>query len=259
MKKKHDGYKVVPFPKMRRFALDAGYLGRRRHIVHGLLEVDVTRARQFIRQHKARTGEALSFTAFIITCLARAVDVHKTVHAYRNWRCQLVIFDEVNVNTMIEVEFGGRKIPMPHIIKAANRRSLRDIHDEIRARLEEMRDQGVGYVLLSTRNREALREELGDDNVYDRLLYATGRQNRVAVIDVMRNSPAEQYGLQAGDVVLSYDGRRVFSARELQKATAAGEAGIMVLVEVERDGSRVNLYLPRGPIGGRLFASRVRP
>ncbi|MBC8262869.1 MAG: 2-oxo acid dehydrogenase subunit E2 [Anaerolineales bacterium] len=118
---------------MRRFALDAGYLGRRRHIVHGLLEVDVTRARQFIRQHKARTGEALSFTAFIITCLARAVDVHKTVHAYRNWRGKLVIFDEVNVNIMIEVESDGRKVPMPHIITAANRRTFRDIHDEIRA------------------------------------------------------------------------------------------------------------------------------
>lgn len=133
MKRKRDDYKVIPFPKMRRFALDAGYLGRRRHIVHGLLEVDVTKARQFIREHKSRTGETLSFTAFIITCLARAVDMHKEVHAYRNWRNQLVIFDDVNVNTMIEVESGGGKVPMPYIIKTANKRTFRDIHDEIRA------------------------------------------------------------------------------------------------------------------------------
>jgi pyruvate/2-oxoglutarate dehydrogenase complex dihydrolipoamide acyltransferase (E2) component len=132
MKKNHNGYTVLPFPRMRRFAIDAGHLGRKRHTVHGLLELDVTAARQHIREHKARTGETLSFTAFIITCLAQAVDENKEVHAYRNWRNQLVIFDDVNVNTMIETESGGRKVPIPHIIQAANRRTWREIHQEIR-------------------------------------------------------------------------------------------------------------------------------
>jgi pyruvate/2-oxoglutarate dehydrogenase complex dihydrolipoamide acyltransferase (E2) component len=132
MKKEHQGYTVLPIPKMRRFSIDAGHLGRKRHTVHGLLELDVTAARQRLRKHKANTGESLSFTAFIIACLARAVDENKEVHAYRNWRNQLVIFDDVNVNTMIEVESGGRKIPIPHIIRAANRRTFKEIHQEIR-------------------------------------------------------------------------------------------------------------------------------
>jgi pyruvate/2-oxoglutarate dehydrogenase complex dihydrolipoamide acyltransferase (E2) component len=131
--KHQDGHTVQPFPKMRRFSLDAGRLGRHRHIVHGLLEMDVTAARQYIREHKARTGESLSFTAFVIACLAEAVDANKEVHAQRNWRNQLIIFDDVNVNTMIEVESGGRKIPMPHIIERANRKTFREIHEEIRA------------------------------------------------------------------------------------------------------------------------------
>lgn len=133
MNRQCDGYKTVPYPKMRRFAIDAGWLGRRRHIIHGLLEVDVTDARRYIREHKARTGESFSFTAFIITCLAKATDEHKAVQAYLNWRRQLVIYDDVHINTMIEVESDGRKIPIPHIIKAANRRTFRAIHDEIRA------------------------------------------------------------------------------------------------------------------------------
>jgi chloramphenicol O-acetyltransferase len=73
-RKKRDGYTVEPFPKMRRFAIDSGRLGRQRHIVHGLLEMDVTHARRYIREHKTRTGENLSFTAFMIACLAKAVD-----------------------------------------------------------------------------------------------------------------------------------------------------------------------------------------
>jgi hypothetical protein len=48
MKDNREEYTIEPIPKMRRFSLDAGYLGRRRHIVHGLIEVDVTEPRNFI-------------------------------------------------------------------------------------------------------------------------------------------------------------------------------------------------------------------
>ena len=128
-----DSYQVYPFPKARRFALDAGYLGRRRHIVHGLLEIDVTEARQRIQDYKSETGERLSFTAFIINCLAEAVSGSPAVQAYRDWRGRLVIYENVNINTMVEVEKDGRKVPMPYIIQAANLKTLLQIHDELRA------------------------------------------------------------------------------------------------------------------------------
>jgi hypothetical protein len=113
--------------------VDGGRMGRRKHTVHGLLEVDVTLPRQLIRDHNARTGETLSFTAFVIGCLGRALDSDKHMHAYRNWRNQLIIFDEVDVNTLFEVEVGGRRIIRPHIIRAINTKSVWDIHQEIRA------------------------------------------------------------------------------------------------------------------------------
>lgn len=59
-------YHLENIPRMRRFTFDAGYLGRRRHMVHGLLEVDVTEARRIIRQVEQERGEKLSFTAFVI-------------------------------------------------------------------------------------------------------------------------------------------------------------------------------------------------
>jgi hypothetical protein len=62
-------YHTERIPRMRRFVLDAGYLGRQRHIVHGLIEVDVTDARELIRDYEGKTGEKLSFTAFIICCI----------------------------------------------------------------------------------------------------------------------------------------------------------------------------------------------
>jgi pyruvate/2-oxoglutarate dehydrogenase complex dihydrolipoamide acyltransferase (E2) component len=125
-------YRIEPIPPMRRFALDAGYLGRRRHIVHGLIEVDVTDARQAIREVEQKTGEKLSFTAFVIYCLSRAIEEHPHVHAYRDWRNRLVIYDDINITAMFEVEFGPKKVPMPHIFRATNRKSLMQIHHELR-------------------------------------------------------------------------------------------------------------------------------
>lgn len=125
-------YRIEHISPMRRFAMDAGYLGRRRHIVHGLIEVDVTDARQFIREHEQETGEKLSFTAFIIYCLSKAIEEHPHLHAYRDWRNRLVIYEDINITSMFEVEFGQRKIPMPHVFRGTNRKTFRQIHDELR-------------------------------------------------------------------------------------------------------------------------------
>ncbi len=138
-------YSIEPFPVMRRFSIDSGVRARRKHAIHGLLELDVTWARQAFRQHKAHTGESLSFTAWIIACLAKAVEADRHIHAYLDWRNRLVIFDDVNINTMIEVDAQQGKAVMPHIIVAANRKSFLEIHEELRAaqkqpaRTQEMR------------------------------------------------------------------------------------------------------------------------
>jgi hypothetical protein len=103
-----------------------------------------------------------------------------------------------------------------------------------------------------------LRAEIGDD-AYDRMLYALGRANRVVVRDIMQNSTAEQYGLQANDRIIGYDGQRVFTAQELNALVTQGDTGAPVLVQVQRDEQQLDFYLPQGPIGIRLAASRELP
>jgi pyruvate/2-oxoglutarate dehydrogenase complex dihydrolipoamide acyltransferase (E2) component len=130
---KKEGYRIVSIPRERRFSLDAGRLGRKKHIVHGLAELDVTVARERIRAYKEKSGERLSFTAFIINCLGEAISHHDQLHAYRNWRGQLVIFEDVNIVIMIEIERDGRKVPMPYVLQAVNKKSYLEVHQEIRA------------------------------------------------------------------------------------------------------------------------------
>lgn len=127
-----EGYTVIPFSAGRRLIADAISQGRTKHNIHGLFEADVTEARSQIRGFEAETGTDASFTAFVIGCLGRAVDEDKLVHALRTWRNRLVVFDDVDVNTTVEIEIEGEKIPILHIVRAANRRPYAELSREIR-------------------------------------------------------------------------------------------------------------------------------
>ncbi len=107
-------------------------------------------------------------------------------------------------------------------------------------------------------HRWALQYELGND-VYDRLLYAVGQNNRVVVLDVLSFSPAEEVGILEGDEILRYDGERLFKASELVRATTEGRKGESIVVELLRNGQPLRIYLPRGPLGIRLRAERRPP
>jgi hypothetical protein len=123
-------FEVRPFPRGRHDIVDALEVGVRRHMVHALLELDVTEARRLLRDREAASGERLSFTAFLVASLARAIDADRRLHACRDWRGRLVLFDEVDVVTLIESEVDA--VAIPHVIRAANRRTVVDIHGEIR-------------------------------------------------------------------------------------------------------------------------------
>jgi pyruvate/2-oxoglutarate dehydrogenase complex dihydrolipoamide acyltransferase (E2) component len=133
MKQQHIDYKVVPYPKMQRWYAAMFRSAQHTPMMHGLLEVDVTRARAFLREHQAKTGESLSFTAFLIACLAQAIDEHKAVQAMRLGRKRLILFEEVDVYTLIDRNVAGQELPIPFIVRAANRKTVRAIHQEIRA------------------------------------------------------------------------------------------------------------------------------
>jgi pyruvate/2-oxoglutarate dehydrogenase complex dihydrolipoamide acyltransferase (E2) component len=132
MKAENRPYQVVDLAPGRRIWLNTLDLSWTPHAIYGLLEVDVTVARQFIAEHKARTGEALSFTGYLTFCLARAVDEDKAVQAYLKNRKQFVIFDDVDVGLMVEGKIGEKKALMGHVIRGANRKTYREIHQEIR-------------------------------------------------------------------------------------------------------------------------------
>ncbi len=106
--------------------------------------------------------------------------------------------------------------------------------------------------------RIALREDLGPEG-YDGYLYATGRDNRVIVRDVLDDSPASYAGLEGGDIVIRYAGERIFHPGEFKEATTIGEPGGLVALEVQREGELMRYSVPRGPLGIRISHEKQAP
>ena len=126
-------YQIVDLSPARRVMINMLNLAGPKHCMYGLLEVDVTIARQFIAVHKAQTGETLSFTGYITYCLARAVDEEKIVQSYLKGRKKLVLFDDVDVGLMVEQKIGEKRALMGYVIRKANHKTYLEIHQEIRS------------------------------------------------------------------------------------------------------------------------------
>lgn len=103
-----------------------------KHRIYGLVEIDVTKARSFISEHETKTGEKLSFTAWVIRCVGQAVSEHREVQALKKGNKKLIVFDDVDVAIVIEKQRGSERFATTYCVRKANEKSFRQIHDEIR-------------------------------------------------------------------------------------------------------------------------------
>ncbi|MHA2083586.1 MAG: 2-oxo acid dehydrogenase subunit E2 [Candidatus Thorarchaeota archaeon] len=101
----------------------------RKHRMLGLFEADVTDKK--LHRYKEHTGESISFTGWIAACVGTAVGEHKQVQALMIGK-HFVIFDDVNINILIETTIEGRAYPVNYILKSANEKTVMEINREIR-------------------------------------------------------------------------------------------------------------------------------
>ena len=102
--------------------------GQRKMPMYGLVDVDVTTANRLLASH----DPAGSMTAFVVASVARAAAAHPEVHAYRNWRGQVVTHEHVDVGTMVEISTPQGPFPIPHVLRDADVRAVPELTAELR-------------------------------------------------------------------------------------------------------------------------------
>lgn len=108
------------------------------------------------------------------------------------------------------------------------------------------------------RDRDAIRDEFGD-TAYDQYLYALKQPNRVEVSSVLRDSTAQTAGVESGDYLRSLDGEPLYSVRDLTQRIRQGDASRTYSLVVERNGERIETWVPGGPLGVRVTGSLAEP
>jgi S1-C subfamily serine protease len=89
-------------------------------------------------------------------------------------------------------------------------------------------------------------------------LYASETENKVVIVGLATRGPAEQAGVEAGDIVLAVAGRAVGTlASFFRRVWALGEAGVEVPVTIHRAGRMFELRITSADRNGFLKVPRL--
>jgi pyruvate/2-oxoglutarate dehydrogenase complex dihydrolipoamide acyltransferase (E2) component len=139
------GYRIEPFSTVRRMVAANSAVAKEKSTFHLLTEVDITGPRGLIAEHRANTGEAVSLTAYVVTCIARALADFPALNSFRKGR-RLVVLEDVTISVALEREVDGDSVPEPVAIQAVNRKTYREVNDELRAAQHRI-DEPIGSAM----------------------------------------------------------------------------------------------------------------
>src|SRR5581483_1495664 len=106
---------------------------------------DVTEALAAIERLRKEERLAVSFHAFVLYCLAQATRDHPAALSYRKGR-HILTFADVDIGTTIERRLpDGSRIPVAHVLRKAEQKSLAEINRELReaARRDPAEDETI--------------------------------------------------------------------------------------------------------------------
>ena len=124
-------YKIQDFPDSRIASIDVCEMGKQKHHIVALLELDVTESRRKIRAYNKVHRKKVSFTAWLISVIGKTIKKHEMVSSYLMGKKRLMVFDDINISIIVEKELNGVKVPFPLIIERANEVSIESIAERI--------------------------------------------------------------------------------------------------------------------------------
>lgn len=137
----------VPYPSSRQFTFDVGKIGLSKHHVKALLQVDVSEAWRLIRENRSRDNR-VSFFAWLIKVSADCAARHPLAVGVNLMRKNRVVcYNAVDVSIVLEKEVKGSRVPLPYVVRCADKKTLVQIQEEIDAAKSQPSTDEGDYVL----------------------------------------------------------------------------------------------------------------
>ncbi|HUU78049.1 MAG TPA: 2-oxo acid dehydrogenase subunit E2 [candidate division Zixibacteria bacterium] len=124
-------YTAKKFPKIRKLFVDILNRAVLHHTLSGFTEYDITKPREIMNKLKQEKNKKISFLAFFADCLAKALNENKIIQGMKIGNRKVVIFEEIDICTIIESEENWQKVPLMYIVRDAGNKNLTNINHEI--------------------------------------------------------------------------------------------------------------------------------
>lgn len=133
-------YRKIPFSPNRHMVAASSAASRRYNTIHSLLEIDVTEPRRRIRIYEEQTDKELSFTGYLVYCLAETIQEFPDFNAFRKGN-KVILLNDLTISVLVERELPGGQVPEPVGIRKAQEKDLLQIQEEIRSAQADTGDQ----------------------------------------------------------------------------------------------------------------------
>lgn len=148
----NESARVEKLPLSRLTTFDVGVISRTKHHIMGMLEVDVTVARERLRRMR-REGAAASLTGWLVKSIADAVAEMPEVHGALRGRRRRIVFDDVDLALIVERLVEGTAVPLPVVLRRCDKSTLGEIESAIHRATTQPIDGAEDYELGRRRSR----------------------------------------------------------------------------------------------------------
>jgi pyruvate/2-oxoglutarate dehydrogenase complex dihydrolipoamide acyltransferase (E2) component len=186
--------RVETLPLSRIGTYDVGVIGRNKHHMMGLLEVDVTTAREELRALR-RAGTSVSFTSWFVRSVAEVAAEMPEVHGALQGRRRRVLFDEVDIALMVERDVEGTVVPLPVVLRNCASKGI----DAIEAEIAKAKAQPIE----GTRDYELGRRR---SPLFMQLFYRLPQRVRVWIMKSILRSPERRRATMGTVMITSLAG-----------------------------------------------------
>ena len=167
---KKKGYKSLHLSFNRRVVIASATVTKDKNAIHCFTEVDITVPRDLIKKYFEKTGKKLSFTAYIVKCLANVIKDFPQFNSFIKGR-KLILLDDITISVLIERELTGENVPEPIGIKQAQHKTYLQIHKEITEAKNQQTDKlgslsGQTWISLIPSFLLKLFIRIADKNIY---------------------------------------------------------------------------------------------
>jgi len=125
-------YSNIPLSFNRRAVIASASVTSEKNTIHSFTEVDITKPRQYMKKYNLLKEEKLSFTSYIVACLAKTMGNYPQFNSFISGR-KIIQLKNVTISVLVERDIEGENVPEPIGIEKAEIKSYLEIQKEIQS------------------------------------------------------------------------------------------------------------------------------